>query len=120
MTQPWMDPQLSPSNRANLLLPQLTLDQKMGQVSCYFPVDISDTDDLAGKFPHGLGEVSCLETRDAGTLGEVTDFQRRVQTHAMDASGHGIPAIFHMEGLCGAFLPGATSFPTGLGRADNS
>jgi len=117
MTQPWMDSQLSPSDRANLLLPQLTLDQKMGQVSCYFPVDISDTDDLAGKFPHGLGEVSCLETRDAGTLGEVTDFQRRVQTHAMDASGHGIPAIFHMEGLCGAFLPGATSFPTGLGRA---
>jgi beta-glucosidase len=35
----------------------------------------------------------------------------------MAASGHGIPATFHMEGLCGAYLPGATSFPSGIGRA---
>lgn len=35
----------------------------------------------------------------------------------MEGFGHAIPPIFHMEGLCGAYLPGATSFPSGLGRA---
>ena len=117
--QPWMYEGLTPSRRADLLLPRLTVDQKMAQVSCYFPVDITDTSDLRARFPHGVGEVSCLEARDAVSLDEVTEFQHRVQRDAMEASGHGIPAILHMEGVCGAFLPGATSFPSGLGRASS-
>jgi beta-glucosidase len=112
----WMDQRLAPGERAHLLLPQLSLDEKMAQISCYFPVDITLTADFSKRFPHGVGVVSTLEARSALTLDEVTAFQRRVQSEAMDASGHGIPAIFHMEGLCGAYLPGATSFPSGLGR----
>lgn len=112
-----MDQTLPATVRANLLLAELSLDQKMAQVSCYFPADIAQTDDFTDRFPFGIGEVSCLEARSALTLDEVTEFQRRIQTAAMEGSGHGIPAIFHMEGLCGAFLPGATSFPSGLGRA---
>lgn len=115
--QPWMDASLPADARADLLIARLELDQKMAQVSCYFPVDIADTSDFAARYPHGVGEVSCLETRVATTLDEVASFQQAVQRQAMAASGHGIPAIFHMEGLCGAFLPGATSFPSGLGRA---
>lgn len=114
---PWANKSLSPAERADKLLQALNLDQKMAQVSCYFPTDITQTSEFGERFPHGIGEVSCLETRSATTLDEVTDFQRQVQLAAMEASGHGIPAIFHMEGLCGAYLPGATSFPSGLGRA---
>ena len=114
---PWTDQTLPAPVRANLLLAELSLDQKMAQVSCYFPADITQTDDFTHRFPFGIGEVSCLEARSALTLDEVTEFQRRIQTAAMKGSGHGIPAIFHMEGLCGAYLPGATSFPSGLGRA---
>src|SRR3954452_16013959 len=113
----WMDQRLAPGERAHLLLPQLSLDEKMAQVSCYFPVDIAQIADFYKRFPHGVGVVSALEARAALTLDEATAFQRRVQSEAMDASGHGIPAIFHMEGLCGAYLPGATSFPSGMGRA---
>jgi beta-glucosidase len=96
-------------------LDTLTLDQKMAQVSCYFPTDVTDTADFAERYPHGVGEVSCLEARMAESLDDVAAFQRRVQEAALAASG--IPAIFHMEGLCGAYLPGATSFPSGLARA---
>lgn len=113
---PWMDGRLTAGARADLLLAELSLDQKMAQVSCYFPTDIGDTAGFAERFPYGIGGVSCLETRSARTLDEVTAFQRRVQSEAMGSSGYGIPAIFHMEGLCGAYLPGATSFPSGLGR----
>lgn len=117
--QPWMDASLPAEERAGLLLAYLDLDQKMAQVSCYFPVDIADTSDFAARYPHGVGEVSCLEARVATTLDEVAAFQQDIQRTAMAASGCGIPAIFHMEGLCGAFLPGATSFPSGLGRASS-
>lgn len=117
--QPWMDASLPAEERAGRLLAYLDLDQKMAQVSCYFPVDIADTSDFAARYPHGVGEVSCLEARVATTLDEVAAFQQDIQRTAMAASGYGIPAIFHMEGLCGAFLPGATSFPSGLGRASS-
>ncbi|WP_307051451.1 glycoside hydrolase family 3 N-terminal domain-containing protein [Arthrobacter oryzae] len=116
-TKPWLNSALAPRDRAGLLLQELNLDEKMAQVSCYFPSDITNTEDFAERFPFGIGEVSCLEVRSALSLDEVTAFQRRIQNDAMEHSGHGIPAIFHMEGLCGAYLPGATSFPSGLGRA---
>lgn len=119
MTIDYRDPRFSADERAAALLGELTLDEKMAQVSCYFAADVTDTSDFAARFPHGVGEVSCLEARDATDLGQVADFQRALQTAAMAASGHGIPAIFHMEGLCGAFLPGATSFPSGIGRASS-
>jgi beta-glucosidase len=116
-TNPWMDERLTPRKRADLLLASLSLDHKMAQVSCYFPSDVTESDDFADRYPYGVGVVSALEARSALTLDEVTAFQRRVQSEAMDRSEHGIPAIFHMEGLCGAYLPGATSFPSGMGRA---
>lgn len=34
----------------------------------------------------------------------------------MRDSPHHIPAIFHMEGLCGAFIQDSTSFPAGIAR----
>ena len=115
-THPWMDQRLTAADRADLLLPELSLDEKIAQLSCYFPTDITHTGDFTERFPDGIGEVSCLETRSALTLEEVSEFQHRVQAEAMERSGHGIPAIFHMEGLCGAYLPGATSFPSGMAR----
>src|SRR6478609_3341278 len=99
VTLPWMDSRLAPPVRADLLLQQLTLKQKMAQVSCYIPWDIKETSDFVRQFPDGIGEVSCLEVRSAQTLDEVTAFQRRVQAAAMEGSGSGVPAIFHMEGL---------------------
>ncbi|WP_432246200.1 glycoside hydrolase family 3 N-terminal domain-containing protein (plasmid) [Arthrobacter sp. G.S.26] len=114
---PWMNTLLAPGERAGLLTGELSLDEKMAQISCYFPTDITQTSDFRERFPNGIGEVSCLEARSALTLDEVTAFQRKVQLEAMEGSRWGIPAIFHMEGLCGAYLPGATSFPSGLGRA---
>ncbi|WP_235560201.1 glycoside hydrolase family 3 N-terminal domain-containing protein [Microbacterium sp. Leaf288] len=113
---PWRDAALDPMRRAALLLSELSIDEKMAQITCYFPQDIAETDDFVNRHPNGVGVVSTLETRSAETLRDVIEFQNRVQRSAMSRSGHGIPAIFHMEGICGGFLPGATSFPSGLAR----
>src|SRR3954468_3570711 len=100
---PWMEDEgLTAGERADLLLAKLSLDEKMAQVSCYFPSDIAETADVAKRFPYGIGVVSTFEARSAPTLDDVTAFQRRVQSAAMDGSGHEIPAIFHMEGVSGA------------------
>ncbi len=107
-----------PQERAAALLAELSLDEKMAQVHCVFPFGetYDDMEKLAAETPFGIGEVSTLEMRRIETLEAAADWQRRVQKTVMDNSPHHIPAIFHMEGLCGAFIQDTTSFPAGIGR----
>lgn len=112
----YQDKSLSAKERASDLLEKLSLDEKMAQVQCYFPrsTDINNFPEL---FPLGVGEVSCLEMRSIKTIDQAIYLQHAIQHAAIEASPHGISAVFHMEGLCGLLLEGATSFPCGLGRA---
>lgn len=115
----YMDNNLSPRERARLLLAEMTLDEKMAQVNCAFPysTDIDTAMKMAQyKAPHGTGHVSCLQMRNLKTLDEAASFQRAIQKMLMEKSAHHIPAIFHMEGICGAHLQGAASFPSGYAR----
>ena len=114
----WMDQKLAPHERAELLLPELSLDEKMAQVACVFPFGemANDMRYIAGQTPFGVGQVSTLEMRRLETLEDCAVWQRRVQETVMQNSPHHIPAIFHMEGLCGAFLQDSTSFPSGIAR----
>lgn len=118
MTPDYMNPQLPPEQRAELLLKKLSLDEKMAQVNSVFPFgDVAhDYAEISARTPYGIGEVSTLEMRRIKTLDEAAAWQRRVQTIVMENSPHCIPAIFHMEGLCGAFIQNTTSFPAGIGR----
>ncbi|PLS31171.1 beta-glucosidase [Bifidobacterium margollesii] len=116
----YLDPTLSPRQRANDLLGRMSIDEKMAQVTCYFvpdftmdPADLPRTDT---DYAYGAGQISCLTMRDLETLDQVTTMQRAIQQRFMELSPHHIPAIFHMEGICGAYSPGATSFPSGISR----
>ena len=80
-------------------------------MACYFPTNITQTDDFAQHYPHGVGAVSALEAPSVLTLAEVSDFQYRIRSQAMNALGHQIPCALPHNGLCGAYLPGATSIP---------
>ncbi|WP_232549515.1 glycoside hydrolase family 3 N-terminal domain-containing protein [Propioniciclava soli] len=116
MSETYLDAALPPEERAAALLPLVSLDEKMAQVSCLFPPDIADPAMIERVRPGGIGHVSALEARLVERLPDVAAAQRRLQTTIMDAGEHRIPAIFHMEGACGAYLPGATSFPVPIGR----
>lgn len=118
MNQPWMNTTLSDRERARLLLKDLSLDEKMAQVNCIFPFNelYDDEDYLKTGLRLGIGEVSTLTMRSAATLRDAAAWQRKVQKIAMEQSPHHIPAIFHMEGLCGAFIQDSTSFPSGIAR----
>ncbi len=118
MSKRYMDPDLAARERALELLEELSLEEKMAQVSSIFPFGEAylDYDKTAADTPYGIGHVSTLEMRRVETLEEVAAWQRRVQEIVMANSPHGIPAMFHMEGLCGAFIQESTSFPSGIAR----
>ncbi len=117
-SQTWSNKALSPSARAKLLLAELSHDEKMAQLGCVFPFgeNAQDFDWISSQVPFGIGQVSTLEMRRIETLEDCAAWQRRVQELVMGNSPHQIPAIFHMEGLCGAFLQDSTSFPAGIAR----
>lgn len=108
----------SPAERAQALLKEMTLDEKMAQLGCIFPFgeNYDDMEQQASEMPYGIGQVSTLEMRRIRTLNEAAEWQKRMQETVMKQSPHHIPAIFHMEGLCGAFIQGSTSFPSGIAR----
>lgn len=108
----------TPQERAAALLMELSLAEKMAQVNCIFPFGESyaDMEKIMEGTPFGIGEVSTLEMRRIETLEEAAAWQRKVQEIVMENSPHHIPAIFHMEGLCGAFIQDTASFPAGIGR----
>lgn len=114
-----LDKTLSPEVRAEALLEQMSLEEKMGQVVCYFPRKLSEYEELEKDYSYGVGTVSALEMRALDTAEDAAKFQREIQERAMSLSEHHIPAIFHMEGLCGAYVQGATSFPSGIGRGSS-
>lgn len=121
MEMNYKNPALSPEERADDLLGRLNMDEKMAQVNCLFPFgeDYEDYEKLEQEIPFGIGQVSTLEMRRIETLEEAAEWQRNVQERVIKNSPHGIPAIFHMEGLCGAFIQAATSFPSGIGRGSS-
>jgi beta-glucosidase len=116
---PYQNSNLSAEERAEDLLGRMSLQEKMGQIVCYFPRKLSEYEELEREHLHGVGTVSALEMRSLDTLEDAARFQREIQEKVMALSEHNIPAIFHMEGLCGAFVQGATSFPSGIGRASS-
>ncbi len=118
MDRQYLDTTLRPKERARLLLAEMSLEEKVAQINCIFPFENSylDYDRISAWTKNGIGEVSTLEMRRIETLREAADWQKKVQEIIMENSRHHIPAIFHMEGLCGAFIQDATSFPAGIGR----
>lgn len=98
----YTDTTKSPAQRAQALLVEMTLDEKMAQLGCIFPFGDSydDMEQQALEMPYGIGQVSTLEMRRIRTLEDAAAWQRKMQETVMRQSPHHIPAIFHMEGLC--------------------
>ncbi len=104
--------------RAKELLDDLSVDEKVAQIAGVMYIE-GMYEKMLPFLKNGMGEVSCLCVREMKTLEEVAAWQRRVQTDIMERSPHHIPAIFHIEGLCGSFTQGSTSLPSGVSRGSS-
>lgn len=110
----YMDTTLSAKERAKLLLAELSLEEKMAQ-TCGVMLWPGMEKKLKLSFQHGIGQVSALIFPMFDSK-EASDWQRNVQKMIMEASEHHIPAVFHMEGICGGLAEGSVSFPSEINR----
>ena len=111
----YLDTTLTAKERAAALLSEMTLEEKLAQLVGVFAVKGKE-DRMAAFFRNGIGQISTLEFRMCESAAEAAAWQRSLQKLVMENSRLHIPAVFHMEGLCGAFLMGATAFPSGVAR----
>lgn len=114
----YMDRTQSPRERAKALLAELSLEEKMAQVGCVFPQG-EDKEELDAQLMYGIGQVSTLCVREMKSPDEAVQWQIDMQTKVMEHSPHRIPAVFHMEALCGPFIQDSVSLPSGIARASS-
>ena len=118
MSDLYLDTSRSPEQRAQALLEELSLPEKMAQVRGIFPFGAygENWEAISRMTKNGIGQVSTLQMREFHTKEACCAWQRRIQEIVMENSPHHIPAAFHMEGLCGAFIQGSVSLPSGIAR----
>ena len=109
----YLNKNLSPEVRAKSLLNELSIEEKVAQL-CGEWLGKAEADPKT--YEYGLGQVSTLEFRREEKLEDCVEKQRKLQKKIMDSSRLHIPAIFHMEGLCGPFIQDGISYPSGLNR----
>ena len=106
---------LSAKERAEDLLGKLSLDEKMAQIVGVFAMP-GNEQELAESFKNGIGQVSTLFFTQCPSADAAAGWQRQLQNAVMACSPHHIPAVFHMEGICGSYVHGSTAFPSGVNR----
>ncbi len=115
MREKYLDAARNPRERAEDLMAKLTVEEKLAQ--CTGVIAIKGMEPRMGPFfKNGIGQVSTLDFRNRDNHAEAAAWQRKLQEIVMGASRFHIPAVFHMEGLCGALMEGGISFPAGIGR----
>ena len=114
----YMNMALAPRKRAELLIKEMNLDEKMAQLVGVFAIKGAE-DRMVPFFKHGIGQISSLEFRSCDSLEEAAAWQRQLQSIVMDANRLHIPAVFHMEGLCGPLMQDTTTFPSGVARGSS-
>ena len=111
----YMNTSLSARERAELLLKEMTLDEKIAQLTGVFAVRGRE-EEMSAFFKNGIGQISTLGFRMCESIEEAAAWQRQLQTLVMESSRLHIPAVFHMEGVNGALLQDTTAFPSGVNR----
>lgn len=112
----YQDASLSPKERALDLLKKMSLEEKLGQLQCFNPISYMGKDPKSD-FPQGFGQVTNLLATAMPDPAAVAEMVNQNQRLAMQLSEHHIPALFHIEALCGVLAPQAKSFPAGIGQA---
>lgn len=105
----YLDPALSPEERAEDLLGKMSLEEKVRQLGCtmVIPAIPMEYQDLKG----GIG-VSIV----MGGKENYAEDLEAVQKHIMEQSPHHVPALFHGEALAGPVsLLGGSVYPISIG-----
>ncbi|GAA1141802.1 glycoside hydrolase family 3 N-terminal domain-containing protein [Nesterenkonia lutea] len=130
ITGPWNDPSLSAQERADALLAEMTLEEKVSQLGSHWEMredkdaqgEVAPMEDAmsSGKLPFeseiidGEGHLTRTYGTVALSVSEGAADLRRRQSAVVAANRFGIPAIAHEECLTGYTAYQATVYPTSL------
>jgi beta-glucosidase len=108
--------------QAKDLLETMTLHQRVAQLWCvdtstFVTADGIDLELLADMAPYGTGCISSVHRLGGDGGQDLKKGIATVQERIMELSGHGVPALFHLDSLNGMVHPLGTQFPTPLGQA---
>ncbi len=115
----YRNPQLPADVRADLLLAEMTPEEKCGQLTSVLPWSLvngdgSDADDVEVLLTHPPGHVAGLYLDSPRQL---ADLVGRIQRQLVTRTRLGVPALVHAEALNGFVVGGHMVFPTGTGLA---
>jgi beta-glucosidase len=110
------------TKRVSELLGQMTLDEKLAQLSAYWMYELQtkgqlDFQQVEAKLQQGIGQITRLA--GASTLDPLSAAQtaNSLQRFLVEKTRLGIPAIIHEECCSGAMILGGTIYPQMIGIA---
>ena len=119
---PYEDPRLPIEVRVEDLLAQMTLDEKVLQVTSIMPMALFGPaglieSQLEKHLSASIGHIATVPLIGYKTPIKVIQYVNTIQHFLFEHTRLGIPAIFHVEALNGIVSPQFTSFPTSIGLA---
>ena len=106
------------SERVEDLLERMTLKEKVAQLYCSVVVSGEDNiDNQQENIKEGIGTISYLNSSLTGDNKKDMDTLKKIQRFLMEETRLGIPALIHNEGISGAQIPEATTFPQSINVA---
>ena len=113
---------LTPMQRADELLKQMTVEEKAMQLSSVFPIALftpegTNQSQLDALLKNGIGHVSALDLIGHKTPEQLATSVNAIQRYLVTETRLKIPAIFHNEAMSGVVAPHFTAFPTPIGLA---
>jgi beta-glucosidase len=101
--------------RVEDLLGRMTLKEKVAQLYC--SLTLGGADNLKENLKDGVGTLSYLNSSLTGNNKKDIETLKSLQKFFVEETRLGIPALVHNEGIAGAQIPGATTFPQSLNLA---
>ncbi len=118
----YTDATRSPSDRADDLLSQMTLQEKVAQLGSYWVYQLFDNMDFSierarSLLQHGIGQITRLGGASNRQPAELAELANTIQKFLIEETRLGIPAVIHEECCSGYMARGATVFPQAIGVA---
>ena len=122
-SRPWLDAALPVAERAEMLLGQMTLAEKVAQLGSVWIYEIQNDDQslsadkLNERLADGVGQITRLAGGSVLEPRELAELANQIQRYAIDRTRLGIPAMVHDECCSGVLARNATNFPQIIGLA---
>ncbi|GLG02673.1 beta-glucosidase [Alicyclobacillus hesperidum subsp. aegles] len=122
MEHNYQNPNLPIEERVELLLSEMTIEEKAAQLTSVWAYEVLD--DLAfsdakaaSLFQHGIGQITRIGGATNLDPADTARLANRIQQHLLSQTRLSIPALVHEESCSGYMAKGATCFPQTIGIA---